>query len=342
MRLKQNQQRTKPRSNESASEDEQSKATQSESTDELQCPECATDEYLVVDDEETYCGACGLVLVCDTLDRRLRWVDTGDGQEPERGGAPTTHRLHHKGLPTEIGYDSDGYDRPLSSQTKRRFRRLRKWDSRSKAGSSRDRSLRLGLGEIARLISALELHGSIHDRAADLYREVSSEGMLAGNSVEGMATACVYAACRLERLPRTLKETGEVARVDTDEINRDYKNLNRDLELATPPPLPQDYVPRLASAVDASPRVERRAYQLARSNAVGVLANGRQPNGVAAACLYHASKESGRSNVRLTQQTLSEEGYTTPTTIRKLWKELKALADDEELPDPDGNLDHFS
>ena len=341
-RPKQNPQQTRPHSGESASEEEQSEATHSESTDELQCPECATDEYLVVDGEETYCGACGLVLVRDVLDRRLRWVDTGDGQEPERGGAPTTHRLHHKGLPTEIGYNSDGYDRPLSRQTKRRFRRLRKWDSRSKTGSSRDRSLRLGLGEIARLVSALELSGSIHDRAADLYREVSAEGMLAGNSVEGMASACVYAACRLERLPRTLKEIGEVARVDIKEINQDYKCLNQDLELATPPPLPQDYIPRLASAVDASPRLERRAYQLSRSNAVGVLANGRQPNGVAAACLYHASKESRRSNVRLTQRTLAEEGYTTPTTLRKLWRELKALADDGKLPDPDGDLDYFS
>jgi transcription initiation factor TFIIB len=78
------------------------------------------------------------------------------------------------------------------------------------------------------------------------------------------------------------------------------------------------------------------------SNAVGILANGRQPNGVAAACLYHASKESRRSNVRLTQRTLAEEGYTTPTTLRKLWRELKALADDGKLPDPDGDLDYFS
>ena len=341
-RLKQNQRQTQSRSSETVPEDEQSEATHPESINELQCPECTIDEYLVVDDEETYCGACGLVLASDMLDRQLRWVDTGDGQEPERGGAPTTHRLHHKGLPTEIGYNIDGYGRPLSSQTKRRFRRLRKWNNRSKAGSSRDRSLRTGLGEIARLVSVLELPGSLHDRAVDLYREVCEKEMLAGNSIEGIATACVYAACRLERLPHTLKEIGEFARVETKEISRDYKDLNRDLELATPPPLPQDYIPSLVSAADASSRLERRATQLAKSNAVGVLANGRQPNCVAAACLYHAHKESGRSNIRLTQQTLAEEGYTTPTTLRKFWKELKTLAADGKLPDPDGEFTHFS
>jgi transcription initiation factor TFIIB len=341
-RLKQNQRQTQSRSSETVPEDEQSEATHPESINELQCPECATDEYLVVDHKETYCGACGFVLVRDVLDRQLRWVDTGDGHEPERGGAPTTHRLHHKGLPTEIGYNVDGYGRPLPSQTKQRFRRLRKWNNRSKAGSSRDRSLRTGLGEIARLVSALELPGSLHDRAVDLYREVCGKEMLAGNSIEGIATACVYAACRLERLPHTLKEIGELARVETKEISRDYKDLNRDLELATPPPLPQDYIPSLVSAVDASPRLERRASQLAQSGAVGVLANGRQPNGVAAACLYHAHKESGRSNTRLTQPTLAKEGYTTPTTLRKIWKELKTLAADGKLPDPDSELTHFS
>jgi len=75
---------------------------------------------------------------------------------------------------------------------------------------------------------------------------------------------------------------------------------------------------------------------------VGILANGRQPNGVAAAHLYHASRESGRRNVRLTQRTLAEEGYTTPTTLRKLWKGLKTLGDNGDLPDPDGDLDYFS
>jgi transcription initiation factor TFIIB len=306
------------------------------------CPECATDEHLVVDGDETYCEACGLIVARDDLDRTLRWVDTDDGREPDRGGAPTTTRLHDKGLSTEIGHYCDGYGRQLSSQTQRRFSRLRKWNNQSKTDSKRARSLRTGLGEVARLVSALELSDSIHDRAADIYREAWTAELLTGRSIEALATASVFAACRLERLPRHLDEIAEVARVDVHDINRAYKRMNQDLELATPPPLPQDFLPRIASAVDASSRIERRAYQLVTSPSVGILANGRQPSSVAAACLYHAYQEGGKSNVRITQRVLAEEGYTTATTIRNIWKELKALAETGDLPDPDGNLEDYS
>ncbi|WP_350355446.1 transcription initiation factor IIB [Haloglomus halophilum] len=304
------------------------------------CPECVTDEPLVTNDEETYCEACGLVTTRDLLDRNRRWVDTKDGgREPQRGGAPTTIRRHDKGLPTEIGHYRDGYSNQLPARTRRRFNRLRKWDDRSKTSSTHDRSLRTGLGEVARLVSALELPKSIHNRAASVYREAWKADLLQGRSIEAVASASVFAACRLERLPRYIEEIASVAVIDDAAIKNAYKLLNRELQLATPPPLPRDFLPRLASAVDAHPCLERRARQLVTAPAVGSIANSRQPSGVAAACLYHAYKESEQSNVKLTQARLATEGNTTPTTIRKIWRELLTLDDDGELPDPVGNTE---
>lgn len=299
------------------------------------CPECATDEPLVTNDEETYCEACGLVTTRDLLDRNRRWVDAEDGgREPLHGGAPTTIRRHDRGLPTEIGHYRDGYSNQLPARTRRRFNRLRKWDDRSKASSTHDRSLRTGLGEVARLVSALELPKSIHNRAASVYREAWKADLLQGRSIEAVASASVFAACRLERLPRYIEEIASVAVIDDAAIKNTYKLLNRELQLATPPPLPRDFLPRLASAVDAHPRVERRAHQLVADPAVGILANGRQPAGVAAACLYHAHIESEQSNVKLTQGRLATEGNTTSTTLRNIWQELRALMNDGQLLKP--------
>lgn len=307
------------------------------------CPECATDEHLVVDDTETYCQQCGLVVARDLLDRELQWTTTKDGErQPARGGAPTTIRRHDKGLPTEIGHFSDGYGSELPSKTQRRFNRLRKWDDRAKADSTHVRSLRTGLGEIARLVSAIELPSSIHDRAAMLFRDAWEANLLRGRSIEGIATASLFAACRLERLPRFLEEFATVARIDQADIKSAYKLLNRELELATPPPLPKDFLPRLANDVDAHPRVERRAYQLLAAPAVGILANGRQPAGVTAACLYHAHKESEMTNLRLTQQRLADAGNTTPTTIRNVRRELLSLEDAGDLTAPDDNLADYA
>jgi transcription initiation factor TFIIB len=324
--------------------------SQSEGEDEHQeqvnehtCPECATDEHLVVDGTETYCQACGLVVARDILDRQLQWETADDGEKQRvRGGAPTTIRRHDKGLPTEIGYYKDGYGNELPSKIQRRFNRLRKWDDRAKADSTRARSLRTGLGEVSRLVSAAELSASIHDRAAKLFRDAWNANLLHGRDIESVATASIFAACRLERVPRFLEDFAAVARVGESDIKSAYKSLNHELELATPPPLPQDFLPQLADAVDAHPRISRRANQIATAPAVGILANGRQPSGVAAACLYYAHEESELTNIRLTQQELAAAGHTTATTIRKNYRGLVSLQDSDDLPDPDGSLEDYA
>jgi len=306
------------------------------------CPECATEEHLVVDGTETYCQACGLVVARDILDRHLQWETTDDGERQRvRGGAPTTIRRHDKGLSTDIGYYKDGYGNELPSKIQRRFNRLRKWDDRAKADSTRARSLRTGLGEVSRLVSAAELPASIHDRAAKLFRDAWKANLLHGRDIESVATASIFAACRLERVPRFLEDLAALARVGESDIKSAYKSLNHELELATPPPLPQDFLPQLADAVDAHPRVSRRANQIATAPAVGILANGRQPAGVAAACLYYAHGESELTNIRLTQQQLATAGHTTATTIRKNYREIVSLKDSGDLPEPDGNLEEY-
>ncbi|ELZ19743.1 Transcription factor TFIIB cyclin-related protein [Halosimplex carlsbadense 2-9-1] len=295
------------------------------------CSECNTDEFLVTEHSETYCKECGVVTSGEPLDRSRRWVDSRSGRERERG-APTTLRLYDKGLSTDIGYYRDGNGHWLSNKTRRRFSRLRKWDSRSKTPSKRQRSLREGLVEIARLVSALELGDSIHDRAVAVYREAWSNDFLPGRSIEAIATGSLYAACRLERLPRHLEEIAAVARVDEDDVKGAYKTLNRDLHLATPPPLPQDFVPGIASAVDASDRVEHRTHQLVRQSEIGALANGRSPSSIAAACLYHSSLH-GDQDTTLTQESLAEAAYTSTTTLRNVWLDIQELDDNGELPE---------
>lgn len=296
------------------------------------CTECNTDEFLISEQSETYCRECGVVISREPLDRSRRWVNSPSGRVRERG-APTTFRLHDKGLSTDIGYYRDGYGRWLPAKTRRRFSRLRKWDSRSKTQSKRQRSLRGGLVEIARLVSVLELGDSIHDRAVVVYREAWSNDFLPGRSIEAIATGSVYAACRLERLPRHLDEIAAVARIDEDKVKGAYKTLNRDLHLATPPPLPQDFVSSIASAVDASDRVEYRTHQLVRQPEIGALANGRSPSSIAAACLYHSSLQGEKQATTLTQESLAKAAYTSTTTLRSVWFDIRELDDNGKLPD---------
>ncbi|WP_268899079.1 transcription initiation factor IIB [Haloarcula rubra] len=293
------------------------------------CPECESDD-LVVQQNETYCEGCGLVVHRDDLDRRRRWNYTESGREPERTGSPTTHRLHDRGLSTDIGYYQDGAGNPLDSNTQRLFSRLRRWDAQSKVPSKRDKSLRDGLSEIARLISVLDLSDSVFDEAVDIYRNAWDANLLKGRSIEAIASGSVFAACRLEQLPRHRSEVADVARVDSDAINNAYTQMNRELELAIPPPLPQDFLPRIASAIGAGNYIEQRARELLLCPAVGRLSNGRPPSGVAAAALYHAQQaETGEK--RASQKAIAEAGFTSTLTIRTIWRKLQELEEEGKL-----------
>jgi len=305
------------------------------------CPECDTDEFLVTEADETYCTECGVVVSDEPLDRSRRWIDSQDGRERERG-APTTRRLHDKGLSTDIGYYRDGKGQWLPNQTRRRFSRLRKWDAQSKTPSKRETSLREGLTEIARLVSALELSDSIHDRAVETYREAWSNDLLPGRSIEAIATGSLFAACRMERLPRHLEEFDAVARVEETDVKNAYKTLNRELNLATPPPLPQDFVAGIVNTVDADETLERRARQLAVSPEIDQVANGRSPSSVAAACLYQAHVEHGKQRIQITQVELAEAAFTTTVTLRSAWEEIRDLVENENLPDPEAPLETSS
>jgi len=75
------------------------------------------------------------------------------------------------------------------------------------AGSGDDRGgLAHGLSEVRRIVSRLELSESIRDQACQLFRSAQNEDLLRGRSIEAMAAASVYGACRCNGWPRTLDE----------------------------------------------------------------------------------------------------------------------------------------
>lgn len=91
-----------------------------------------------------------------------------------------------------------------------------------------------------------------------------------------------------------------------------YKTLNTELGLPTQPVGPSAYIPCLASALDVSECVRRQALTLAKRAQGTTIANGRQPSGVAAACLYEAAQEHGKS---LTQQRVADAAGLSTVTV---------------------------
>ena len=132
----------------------------------------------------------------------------------------------------------------------------------------------------------------------------------------GLDSEAVHATCRTASVSRTLGEVVEHAKATEDELRAAYDALNRELGLPTGPIDPTEYLPRFATRLDLPRGVERRARELAtRAHESGAVA-GRNPGGVAAACLYAAAREADGG---CTQAEAAEVADVTPVTLRKAY-----------------------
>lgn len=273
------------------------------------CPECGGD--VVTDRGERLCDSCGLVTAVDELDRGPEWREGIDGaRRRRRVGAPLTRARHDRGLSTEIGYAS-GAELPEGNPS--RIARLRREHNRAQISSKAERNRVYGFTEIRRICSNLGLPRSMIERTCVIFTHAQKEGLFQGRSVEGFASAAVYAACRVEGFARTREEIVEASRASRNEVDAAYDALNRDLGLPIAPVDPRAFIPRFASALELESAIEREARRYANWLIDEGLAVGRKPGGVAGGCLYHAARD---GDAGVSQRQVANVAGVSPVTIR--------------------------
>lgn len=272
------------------------------------CPECGG--RVETNTVETVCEGCGLVIDEHAIDH---------GGEPvynnkdERTGAPLTASRHDRGLSTTISRKTDAKGNALSPSKRRQLGRLRREQRRGRFRSKAERNLGHGLGEVRRVVSVLELAKTHREQACQLFRSAQNEDLLRGRSIEAMAAASVYAACRCTGHPIPQVDVVDAARVEKGRVMNAYSVLNEELGLPAQPMRPRAFLARFSSDLDLPGRVRRRAERLAERAVEHGVIGGASPSGFAAACLYVAAEE---FDWRLTQSRVAETADVSTNTIR--------------------------
>ena len=287
------------------------------------CPECGSSN--IIHDNvrgDVFCGSCGLVLSEQRIDhgpdRRLL---PGDDMEVAHTGAPMTVMLHDRGLSTEIGMTSQG----INPANLRHLYSLRKWQKRSLFRTSAERNLMAGLRDISRMAAQLGLPPSVKETAAIVHRRAVEKRLIVGRSTVGIATASVYAACRMCGVPRTLEEITEVSQIKDlsshgrREIARSYRVLARELHLELETPTPFSFVSRLASELGLSNKVISRVYDILKLASERNISVGKSPVSITAAAIYISSLENGEKRK---QKDIAKVAGITEVTVRNRYKEL--------------------
>jgi transcription initiation factor TFIIB len=165
----------------------------------------------------------------------------------------------------------------------------------------------------------LHIPASVEENAALIYRKALDEGLIRGRSIKSIAAAALYAACRLTRTPRSLKEIAEASTRRRKEISRCYRLLQRELEIKMPFDEPIKYVPKIASFAGLNQKTQNIAIGILQKAKKIKADIGKGPAGIAAAALYIASIMDGK---KVTQKMLAKAADVTEVTVRNRYNGL--------------------
>jgi len=290
---------------------------------EFRCPECGSTEFFRdYDRAEMACARCGLVISERLIDLGPEWraFDSEQQDKRARAGAPLTLTIHDKGLSTVIDWHGGTKNAKSMSPARRiQIYKLKKWQQRSRVSNAFERNLTFALSELDRIASQLGLPRNVRESAAIFYRRMVEAKLIRGRSIESMVAAAIYAACRQNKIPRTLDEIAQASNIKKREIGRSYRLLLRTLLTKITPMASINFIPRLINKLNLSHEVQKLAITiLERARDMG-LTSGRGPMGIAAASIYIASV---LQHVKCTQRDIASSANVTEVTIRNRYQEL--------------------
>ena len=212
---------------------------------------------------------------------------------------------------------TENIENGLSGTTALRFR---KWQKRIRVSNATERNLAFALSELDRVSTASGLPRQVRESASGTYRKAVSHGLVRGRSIELLAAASVYAACRSQGMPRTIDEIAEAAGVEKKSLGRTFRFISKSLRLNLLPAKPQDYVHRYCSKLGLNEAVWDTALDILQGATDKGLVSGLGPAGIAAAAVYIASQ---KCNDPRSQKQVSEAVGISEVTLRSRFKELK-------------------
>jgi transcription initiation factor TFIIB len=292
------------------------------------CTECGNSNlFRDYESSELVCQACGMVASSSELSTGPEWraFDQEQRDKLPRVGAPVTWTIHDKGLSTTIGWqDRDASGRKLSPEERARLYRLRKWHRRSKVSDSTQRNLAHALSEMSKISYKLNLPRNVIETSSMIYRRAIQKQLIRGRTIQSVAVASIYMACRQCGVIRTLEDVAGAANITKKEAARNYRFLLRELKPSVPQVNPRGYISKIVNKLELSGQTEQLAMAILNQASEMKLTSGRGPSGIAAACIYISSQ---LTDERRTQGEIAKEAQVTEVTIRNRYKELAQRLD---------------
>ncbi|MHA1232893.1 MAG: transcription initiation factor IIB [Candidatus Helarchaeota archaeon] len=215
------------------------------------------------------------------------------------------------------------FDKDVSIDKKQKYYRLSK--IQRSTTSTFERNMSIAQPKLLSYAAALGLPKSVTEEALRIYREVVNKKLTMGRSINNLVAGSIYAAIRLNDLPRTVEEISMVTQIPEKSITKAYRLIVSNLELLLTSTSIVKYISRFGDELELSTPVQIQASELinkAKEN--GLQTIGKDPKGLAAAALYIAARESGEPK---SQSLIAKVCGVSEVTLRNRAKEIKKFAE---------------
>src|SRR5215212_3055337 len=174
-----------------------------------QCPECQSGLIQDYSKGEYVCQKCGYVVMeqIDDYGPESHATDFDEKMKTIRASGSTSLPIYDYGLRTEIGFTSKDYSgKSIDHQMAEQMNNMRRWHSRIRVASTKERRLSNVLSKINETCSVMSLPKTLVETAAMLYRNYENKSEAKGKSIACIAAATIYLACKRFSVVRSLEE----------------------------------------------------------------------------------------------------------------------------------------
>lgn len=258
------------------------------------------------------CQSCGLVLernlIDTTAEYRIFSEGNSSGSDPRRVGGIYNYRLADGGLALDI----DGGKNDEFSKTMKKLN--------MRLNDPEDRSLYKANSTIKKWCEALALNNQIVNKAEELFYTLDKEKKsFKGRSVDSLASAVLWIACRQCNCPLKPQQLSDVTNIPIKEMAKSYHLVKKyfpcfsSVDAVT-------YCENFANTLGMSENMRALALNLTSKILEKRLVEGRNPRTIAATALYIISMLS--KDERKTLKEISNASDIAENTIKTCYREL--------------------
>jgi hypothetical protein len=188
--------------------------------------------------------------------------------------------------------------------------------------------------ELARLTEELGIEESTRMTAKSLFDQFANETGIDGLALEVLAAACLYTACKVEKIPLSPDDFTAVPQTGFTRVIllRRVKKISHTLGLDPSAFFdPHGYIDRYCDELGLNEEIKKNAHEVIGIADNAGIGGGKSPTGRAAAAIYNSVLDHGRN---ATQKDIAKVADVTEVTIRNRYQEQRDLLTEDSSHKP--------